>query len=117
MATVEIWTYREQTGAADLTGYRVEALDGSIGKIDEASNDVGSSFSWSTPARGSSGRRSCSRRAWSAASTRTTRRSTSTGRRSRSRTRRSSIRTLPRRGYHGELGAYYGRGGAGWRAS
>ena len=45
MATVEIWTYREQTMAnADLTGYRVEALDGSIGKIDESNNDVGSSF-------------------------------------------------------------------------
>ena len=45
MATVEIWTYREQTvGATDLTGYRVEALDGSIGKIDETSNDVGASF-------------------------------------------------------------------------
>ena len=45
MATVQIWSYREQgMGAADLTGYGVEALDGSIGKIDEASNDVGASF-------------------------------------------------------------------------
>jgi hypothetical protein len=28
----------------DLTGYGVEALDGSIGKIDETSNDVGSAY-------------------------------------------------------------------------
>jgi hypothetical protein len=45
MATVEIWAYREQSFAgADMTGFGVEALDGSIGKVDEASNDVGSSF-------------------------------------------------------------------------
>ena len=44
-ATVEIWTYREQSlGSGDLTGYDVEALDGSIGKIDETSNDVGSAY-------------------------------------------------------------------------
>ena len=28
----------------DLTGYDVEAVDGSIGKIDEASNDAGASY-------------------------------------------------------------------------
>ena len=45
MATVDIWTYREQSlGSADLTGYSVEALDGGIGKIDEASNDVDASY-------------------------------------------------------------------------
>jgi hypothetical protein len=45
MATVEIWTYREQSlGSRDLTGYEVEALDGSIGKIDQTSNDVGSAY-------------------------------------------------------------------------
>ena len=45
MATVDIWTYREQSlGSADLTDYSVEALDGGIGKIDEASNDVGASY-------------------------------------------------------------------------
>ena len=45
MATVDIWTYREQSGmVGDVTGYSVEALDGGIGKIDEASNDVGASF-------------------------------------------------------------------------
>ena len=45
MATMEIWAYREQAvGSLDLTGYGVEALDGSIGKIDETSNDVGSAY-------------------------------------------------------------------------
>ena len=45
MATVDIWAYREQSyGGQDLVGYSVEALDGGIGKIDESSNDVGSSF-------------------------------------------------------------------------
>jgi hypothetical protein len=45
MATVEIWTYREQLfGAEDVVGYGVEAIDGSIGKVDEASSDTGSSY-------------------------------------------------------------------------
>ena len=45
MATTDIWGYRETSWTtADLTGYKVEAVDGSIGKIDEASNDVGASY-------------------------------------------------------------------------
>jgi hypothetical protein len=45
MTTMDIWTYREQTWTTtDLTGYGVEAVDGGIGKIDEASNEVGSSY-------------------------------------------------------------------------
>ena len=45
MASVDIWTYREQTWAAtDLTGYSVEATDGGIGKVDEATNEVGGSY-------------------------------------------------------------------------
>lgn len=45
MATLEIWMYRNESfGTIDLTGYKVEALDGSIGKIDKASNEVGSSY-------------------------------------------------------------------------
>jgi hypothetical protein len=45
MAMVDIWTYRDQSlTAANLAGYGVEALDGSIGKIDEASYDVGSAY-------------------------------------------------------------------------
>jgi hypothetical protein len=47
MATtnVTIWEYRDPSYASDeLIGYHVEALDGGIGKIDEASDDVGASF-------------------------------------------------------------------------
>ena len=42
---VELWTYGEtvRTGG-DLSGYHVEATDGGIGKIDEATYDAGSSF-------------------------------------------------------------------------
>jgi hypothetical protein len=51
MMQVDVWTYRDraQLGADltrdfDLTGYGVEALDGSIGKADEATYEVGSSY-------------------------------------------------------------------------
>ena len=46
----EIWTYRAETGvghdvnAVDVVGYGVEALDGSIGKVDEATYDAGSAY-------------------------------------------------------------------------
>jgi hypothetical protein len=41
------WNYREQpglVGGVDLVGYRVEATDGHIGKIDQASAAVGDSW-------------------------------------------------------------------------
>jgi hypothetical protein len=39
----ELWTYREGTvGDIDLTGFKVEARDGDIGKIDEATYEAGS---------------------------------------------------------------------------
>jgi hypothetical protein len=45
MVAADIWTYREQTWAGtDLTGFSVEATDGGIGKVDEATYDVGSSY-------------------------------------------------------------------------
>jgi hypothetical protein len=45
VVTTDIWTYREQNwGSVDLTGYDVEAIDGGIGKIDEASYDVGAGY-------------------------------------------------------------------------
>jgi hypothetical protein len=47
MATVhtEIWAYREPAWTTtNLVGYGVEALDGSIGKIDETSSDVGAGY-------------------------------------------------------------------------
>ena len=40
-----IWTYRDETiGDSNLAGYSVEAVDGGIGKVDEATYDVGSSY-------------------------------------------------------------------------
>ena len=60
---MDVWTYPdpELLGAnirnTDVTGYGVEALDGSIGKIDEATYDTGSSYlivdtgSWLTPGK------------------------------------------------------------------
>jgi hypothetical protein len=39
----EIWVYRETIWTTvDLTGYEVEATDGRIGKVDEATNEAGS---------------------------------------------------------------------------
>ena len=45
MATTDMWTYGSTSMTAqDLTGFTVEALDGDIGKIDEATNEVGGSY-------------------------------------------------------------------------
>ena len=41
----DMWTFREETWVTtDLKGFKVEALDGEIGSIDEKTNDVGSSY-------------------------------------------------------------------------
>ncbi|HET8812946.1 MAG TPA: hypothetical protein VFM67_10140, partial [Gaiella sp.] len=43
----DVWTYRDTLvvdSGIDVTGYEVEASDGSIGKIDEATFDTGSSY-------------------------------------------------------------------------
>jgi hypothetical protein len=44
MATTEMWTYAERvrTGG-DLSGYDVEAVDGDIGKVDDATYGTGAS--------------------------------------------------------------------------
>src|SRR5438034_3563082 len=45
MTIAEMWTYSTTTApAVDLTGFKVEALDGSIGKVDESTNEAGGSF-------------------------------------------------------------------------
>jgi hypothetical protein len=45
MASTDIWTFRDTTlSQQNLSGLKVEASDGSIGKVDEASNDVSGSF-------------------------------------------------------------------------
>jgi hypothetical protein len=43
----DMWTYRSEVElqpAVELTGFKVEALDGSIGKVDESTADAGKSF-------------------------------------------------------------------------
>jgi hypothetical protein len=40
---VDIWSYRETITGVDLTGFTVEAADGEIGKVDEATDEVGAS--------------------------------------------------------------------------
>ena len=45
MTIAEIWTYSTRTApSVDLTGFTVEALDGSIGKVDESTNEAVGSF-------------------------------------------------------------------------
>jgi hypothetical protein len=46
MAIIEMWTFREQFTAdeIDLVGYTIEATDGKVGKVDEATYEVGGSY-------------------------------------------------------------------------
>ena len=45
MTAAEIWIFTETSWTQnDLTGFAVEALDGTTGKVGEASNDLGSSY-------------------------------------------------------------------------
>jgi len=47
---MDIWTYQETSqfgtdlAGSDISGFEVEAIDGSIGKIDEATYDLGASY-------------------------------------------------------------------------
>jgi len=43
MATIDMWTFSTAPNV-DLSGFKVEATDGDIGKVDEATNEVGGSF-------------------------------------------------------------------------
>jgi hypothetical protein len=44
MATVEIWSFAIAAPTVDLAGFKVEARDGSIGKVDEATVESAGSF-------------------------------------------------------------------------
>jgi hypothetical protein len=45
LATLEMWTFVVEAPLnLDLTGFKVEAIDGSIGKVDEATKEAGGSF-------------------------------------------------------------------------
>ena len=42
---VEMWTYRiEEIEDLDVTGFEVEATDGEVGEVTEASNELGASW-------------------------------------------------------------------------
>jgi hypothetical protein len=49
-STLDVWTYREgvdfgtSTSPRNVVGYAVEARDGSIGKVDDATYDTDSSY-------------------------------------------------------------------------
>ena len=44
MRTTDMWTYSESISpGADLDGFKVEARDGEIGKVDKSSHEVGGS--------------------------------------------------------------------------
>ena len=44
MATTDLWTYRDTTWRGNaLVGFNVEATDGGIGKVDDATDDVSGS--------------------------------------------------------------------------
>jgi PRC-barrel domain len=43
--STDLWTFRDQRLATtDITGFEVEATDGDIGKVDDATKDVGGSY-------------------------------------------------------------------------
>jgi hypothetical protein len=44
--TTDVWSYQAEPtiGDVDLTGFSVEATDGGIGKVDEATYEAGSSY-------------------------------------------------------------------------
>ena len=48
MSTIILWEWREEVtldpDLSRIVGFGVEARDGSIGKVDEATNDVGASY-------------------------------------------------------------------------
>ena len=42
--TTDLWTYPATMGRIDLSGFSIEALDGGIGKVDDATYDTGGSY-------------------------------------------------------------------------
>src|SRR5919204_3870855 len=117
MATIELWTFRDSTiGTTDITGFTVEATDGSIGKVDEATYDAGGSYVVVDTGAWIFGKkvmlpagviRDIDLDAETVFVNRT----------------KDEIKNAPEfdeeryrdEGYRGELGGYYGRGGAGYR--
>jgi hypothetical protein len=96
--SVEIWSVTielgvDPTAQTDLTGFKVEALDGGIGKIDEATYDTGSSQIVVDSGPWILGTKVVLPAGVIQTVDPTPRQCSSTGPRTRSRTRRSSART------------------------
>jgi hypothetical protein len=91
------WEYRTETGSAghevDLTGYSVAAVDGDIGHVQEATNELlGASYLLVDTGPWILGRKVMLPAGWSNGSTPPRIRSTSTGPRTRSRTHPSTTK-------------------------
>ena len=119
MATVrtDIWIYRDSAWATEnVVGFGVEALDGKIGKIDEASNDVDASWIVVDTGPWIFGKKvmlpagvigSVDGEAETVSVNRTKEQIKNAPEFDESRYRDDE--------YRGPLGSYYGEGGAGWR--
>ena len=115
MATIELWTFREINWSTEkLVGFKVEAVDGGIGKIDEASNDVGASYIVVDTGPSIFGKKVMLPAGVIGRTTPRRRRCSSPGPQTRSRRARVRCRCLSRRLVPGKLGSYYDRGGASW---
>jgi hypothetical protein len=123
MATFDLWTYRGErdlgidvTRGVDIVGYKVEAIDGDIGKVDEATYDVGSSYIVVDTGPWIFGKKVMLPAG-------VIERIDMENERVRVNRTKDEIKAapeldeseLPDERYRGELGSYYGPGGSGWR--
>ena len=114
---VDIWRYRDASYAGtDITGFGVEALDGSIGKIDKATDDTTGNTLVVDTGPWIFGKKVMLPGGVIDRIDGTRRRSTSTARRTRSRTRPSTTtRCTTMTPTAAQLAGYYGPGGRGYR--
>lgn len=115
--TTDLWTYEQSVDQTDLVGYEVEALDGSIGKVDEATLDPGSAHIVVVD----TGPWIFGRKVMLPAGT--IRRVDQDEEKVFVNRTKDQIKNAPEfqedvsfdSSYRGRLGSYYGHGGAGWR--
>jgi hypothetical protein len=119
--TTDLWTY-DQTALgvgvdeANVVGYEVEALDGSIGKVDEATYDAGSAYIVVDTGPWILGKKVMLPAG-------TIQRADHENEKIFVNRTKDQIKNAPEfeegigydSSYRGRLGSYYGQGGAGWR--
>jgi hypothetical protein len=119
--TTDLWTY-DQTALgvgvdeANVVGYEVEALDGSIGKVDEATYDAGSAYIVVDTGPWIFGKKVMLPAG-------TLQRADHENEKIFVNRTKDQIKNAPEfvegigydSSYRGRLGSYYGQGGAGWR--